>query len=379
MKYSLNTILILLLLSVYACDDPDDVSFEEETREIDWQTAADSSSNALVDNFWNSSDKYFNYGNTGNTDFHYWPQAHALDVLIDAYLRTGDSFYKGYIDQWYEGVPVKNGGNFINDFYDDMEWNGLAMLRAYEVTGDNKFKEGTDQVWEDIKMGWNETAGGGIAWQKNMLQYKNTPANAPASILASRLYNQFGNEADKEWALKIYDWLKSNLFDAGTGFVYDGMNRNSDMAKDNWEFTYNQGVFIGAALELYNITNEAVYLNDAIKAADYALNVHTNSTDRVLKDEGSGDGGLFKGIFIRYFTQLILHPDLAEGTKKRYVNFLYHNAETLWLDGTNRNGVLFGTYWATQPGSSVDLTVETSGAMLIEAAALLEDEGLNVD
>jgi hypothetical protein len=55
---------------------------------------------------------------------------------------------------------------------------------------------------------------------------------------------------------------------------------------------------------------------------------------------------------------------------------LKHNAEALWSQGTNKQLVLYGPYWKTKPGTTTDLTTQTSGAMLIEAAALLEKEGL---
>ncbi|HAH22225.1 MAG TPA: glycosyl hydrolase family 76, partial [Prolixibacteraceae bacterium] len=82
------------------------------------------------------------------------------------------------------------------------------------------------------------------------------------------------------------------------------------------------------------------------------------------------------GVFIRYFTQLILLPDLDTATKKRYVLFFKHNAETLWRMGTNKQLILYDTYWKTKPGSTSELTTQTSGATLIEAAALLNKEGL---
>jgi predicted alpha-1,6-mannanase (GH76 family) len=366
-------ISMLLLPSFIGCDKIKDTPPESNTHTVNWTFAADSSSSRLVNYFWNTQGKYFNKNNSGDLTFNYWPQAHALDVLVDAYTRTHDNMYLSYMSQWYDGVKQKNGGSFLNNFYDDMEWNALAMLRAYNVTQDEKFKTAVYDVWNDIKTGWNTTAGGGIAWQKGQLYYKNTPANAPACILAARLYQQFNNQSDLEWANKIYQWLKDNLYEGGMGFVYDGMNRNQDGQKDNWAFTYNQGTFIGSALELYKITKESVYLYDAVKAADYTLNAEANSSDRLLKDEGSGDGGLFKGIFIRYFTQLILLPDLSESTRKRYITFFKLNAETLWLDGTNKAIVLFGTYWKTKPGTQTDLTVQLSGAMLLEAAALLKN------
>jgi predicted alpha-1,6-mannanase (GH76 family) len=345
---------------------------------IDWDKAADSSTNNLVGKFWNASGNYFNETNA-NTNFHYWPQAHGLDVLVDAYTRTNNAVYKTYMDKWFTGVNQKNGNTFINEFYDDMEWNALAMLRAYDATKDEKYKTAVEAVWTDIKTGWNTTMGGGIAWRKAMPYYKNTPANGPAAILAARLYTRFKNPDDLTWSKKIYTWLKDSLFNKNTGWVYDGINSDNDGKRNtSWKFTYNQGTFIGAAVELFKITNESGYLNDAITAANFTLsdNTLTNMTDNLLRDEGGGDGGLFKGVFVRYFTQLILTPGMLSSDKQRYVNYLKHNAQTLWNTGTDKPYLLYGSYWKTKPGATTDLTIQLSGAMLIEASALLKKNSL---
>jgi predicted alpha-1,6-mannanase (GH76 family) len=374
-KYFLVFFLgFLLLQSCGENDNPVNTGDEEYT--INWTLAADSSSNAFVMSYWNGTDNYFNYNNSGLKDFHYWPQAHALEVAVDAYSRTNDNFYKTTIMQWYDGVKKKNGNTFLNEYYDDMEWNAIAMLRAYNTTQDVKFKTSAIEVWKDIQTGWNSNAGGGISWKKDQPYSKNSCSNGPACILAARLFQQFGDAADKEWALKIYGWEKEKLFNPANGAVYDNIDSRTGNVQTNWIFTYNQGTFLGSALELYNITKEKGYMNDAVKAADYTLNNLVDSNDRLLKSEGNGDGGLFKGIFIRYFAQLILHPDLDAATKKRYLTFFKHNAETLWRTGTNKQLILFSNYWKTKPGNTTDLTTQTSGAMLIEAAALLNKQGL---
>lgn len=72
-----------------------------------------------------------------------------------------------------------------------MEWTALALLRAYRVTGHEAYLNAVLDLWEDIKTAWNEQLGGGLAWKKDQLDYKNTPANAPAVILAARLYELF--------------------------------------------------------------------------------------------------------------------------------------------------------------------------------------------
>lgn len=367
-------IAMLLPALLISCDDDGDIVPEPEEEGIDWNEAADLSSMSLASSFWNSEGKWFFYDSNGKADWNYWPQAHALDVLTDAWLRTNDARYSAYFDNWYEGVKARNGGTFENVFYDDMEWIALATLRVWQDTNDPKFKEATLQLWEYIKTGWNDNAGGGIAWQKGMKWSKNACSNGPACILAARLYQEFGDESYKEWALKIYNWEKSTLVNMNNGMVYDNINSENGEINTNWVFTYNQGTFIGSAVELYKIFNEKAYLNDAVLVADYTTSSLTNNS--VLKSEGTGDGGLFKGIFIRYFTDLILQDRLDASAKKRYIQFIRYNAEVLWTQGTAKPAILFGPDWSVKPGSITGLPEQLSGCMLIEAAALLQNEGL---
>ena len=157
------------------------------TAAINWEKAADSAAATLDRDFYDTNAHYYRNTNRGDTTFHYWPQAHALDVLTDAYIRTRSPRYQTRMNDWLDGVRRKNGSTFLNEYYDDMLWNALAMLRVYEVTHDPKWFSATQTLWDDIKTGWNDTMGGGIAWRKGQRYYKNTPANAPAIILAARL------------------------------------------------------------------------------------------------------------------------------------------------------------------------------------------------
>ena len=368
-------VALVCSLFLYSCEKEDPVQENpgknENNNNIDWNTAANSSSEALIRSFWNSNGKYFNTDNTNNKTFQYWPQAHALDVLVDAYIRTNDNFFKSYFDLWYDGVKHKNGNSFYNDYYDDMEWNALSLLRVYQATADNKFKEAALQIWEYIKEGWNDNAGGGITWKKGMEYSKNACSNGPACILAARLYQEFGKEEDKAWALKIYNWEKNTLFDNGR--VYDNIDSRTGIVKKDWIFTYNQGTFIGSAVELFKIFNEKAYLNDAVQVADYTISSLVDNS--ILKSEGTGDGGLFKGIFIRYFMDLIQQDRLDALDRKKYLTFLKHNAITLWTEGTTKPEILFGPNWRSKPGTATGLTENVSGCMLIESMALLVNEG----
>jgi predicted alpha-1,6-mannanase (GH76 family) len=366
----INLCFSALFLSCGGGNDDDRPDDPDQTT-VDWNAAADKSSSALLNLFWNAGNRYFNSSSDGNKDFGYWPQAHALDVIIDAYVRTGDAVYRNYIEQWFEGVKIMNNNTFYNDFYDDMEWNALAILRAYKATGDVKYKDAALQIWEYIKVGWNSNAGGGISWVRGQEYSKNACSNGPACILAARLYLEFGDERNREWALRIYNWEKATLFNSSNGKVYDSINSMTGETNVNWIFTYNQGTFIGSAVELYKITSEKAYLNDASLAADYTTSGLVNNS--VLKSEGTGDGGLFKGIFVRYFIDLIQQDRLDATAKKRYVQFIKYNAEMLWNSGTSQPSVLFGPDWTKSPGQTTGLTEQLSGCMLIEGAALLSN------
>jgi predicted alpha-1,6-mannanase (GH76 family) len=357
-------------------DNPSSGQNPTPTTSFDWLAIADSSTTSLNQRFWNGQ-KFYNNASPSDNQFNYWPQAHALDVLVDAYVRTGNTFFITYMNDWMVGVKIKNGNTFLNHFYDDMEWNALAMLRAYKVTNDVKWLTESITLWNDIKNGWNDTMGGGIAWNKSQTSYKNTPANAPACILAARLYRETNNADYLMWAQKIYDWQKATLVNPPTGLVYDGINRNNDGKLDtdpSWNFAYNQGTYIGAALELYASTNNINYLDDAIRTADTFLADPFLSPGGIMRNSDNGDGGLFNGIGVRYLVLLIQQPSLPSGKKTNYVNYLKKNAETLWSKGTNKLTVNFGTNWSSTPGASGFLNPNLSGCMLMEAMALLKSK-----
>ena len=335
-----------------------------------WPKIADSAQQSLH-YFWSASARVYLSSNVSTGWGHYWPNAHALDVLVDGYLRAPSGMVKLRMEDLLAGVKAANGNTWLNDYYDDMEWMALATLRAWKATGDTRYREVTDLLWTDIKAGWSSELGGGIWWRKDRPS-KNTPSNMPAAILAARRYQEFGEAADLDWAKKIYDWQRTVLYEPATGWVYDNIDKDGNKNL-SWKFTYNQGVFLGAALELFRITGSSGYLQDAIKAADYAVSSGFLTSGGILKDEGGGDGGLFKGILVRYLVLLAGEAALPAEKKTAYKSFLVKNAETLWSKGTNKSLVLFGTAWDRVPGNSTDLTTQLSGIMLLEAVTEMLD------
>ncbi len=368
--------LLIVIASFLGCEKINDPYLYEDELGVSWKEMADRSTDVLLSQFWNSEEHYFNYGNNNsNLDFHYWPNAHAMDVVIDAFLRTKDEEFEKYFQQWFEGVRIKNGNTYYNNFYDDMQWNALTMLRLYNVTNEQVYLDVTIDLWKDIIKGWNEEfAGGGIAWEKQQLYSKNACSNGPASILAARLYNVTGDEEYLDWSQKIYEWQKNTLFNRVTGAVYDNINGQTDEI-NTVSLTYNQGTFLGAAVELYKITQNPVYLNDSQKTANYTLTKCIDAANNVLRDEGSGDGGLFKGIFMRYLVQYLQIEEGDEAFRLKFESFLKNNAKIAWTKGTNPDLLLFGPNWAEVPiGQTTQLTSQISAAMLFEQASFYEND-----
>lgn len=324
---------------------------------------------SLVNYFWSDDEGTFvnHYPVTEPENWVYWWHAHSLDCLLDGYNRTKDNKYLKQIEKEYNGTFIKNGNTFLHNWYDDMEWMALAQLRLYDATGVLTYKEQTLTLWEDIKTAWNDFMGGGMAWKKDQLDYKNTPANAPAAILAFRLYQRFRQEEDLKWGEKILRWNMENLMDPDTGFIWDGINRLGDKSIDyEWKFTYNQGVVIGALVELYKINPSQDYLQNAAKVAKITKALLADANQGILPYEGLDDCGLFKGILVRYLYELFLiYPELDE-----IKEMILTNAQCVIENGMSENGLIGGD-WKKKPTGCVDLAQHLSGIMLLETAAKL--------
>lgn len=365
-----------------------------------WNKMADGMSQALITNFWGANFEgyptryYFNYGsNLSNmTTNHYWPQAHAMDVMVDAYMRTKDKQYKKIYPLWWQGAPEYNFAGKMNPkdawwnvFVDDMEWIALAQIRMWESTGNTMYINKARQMYDDwIWTTWGPEDEapwyGGITWKTDVGKSKNACSNGPAALIAARLHRFYdkakfkGGKCKNAYlneAIKIYTWEKNVLFDRKTGAVYDNINRRGFIQK-NWIFTYNIGTFLGAAHELYLATGDKQYLDDAVLAASYVINNMTRNG--VLSDATEGDGGLFHGIFFRYFVKLINEESLDMATRKRFHDWFTNLATVMAEEGVNHNTMLYAGRWRRAPKDDepVGLTPHLTGCMLMEAMCVLK-------
>ncbi|WP_294481744.1 glycoside hydrolase family 76 protein [uncultured Bacteroides sp.] len=386
----------LMIMAFFLCSS---LQLFAENPPAYWQKMADGMSKALIKHFWGAnfegyeSRYYFNYGSdlSNMTTNHYWPQAHAMDVMVDAYIRSSSKEYRNIYPLWWQGAPKFNFSGrpedpWWNVFVDDMEWITLTQIRMYESDRKNtKYLEKARQMYNDwISPTWGPEDEapwfGGITWKTDVAKSKNACSNGPAALIAARLYNFCdvkGKEDKKKKetylneAIKIYTWEKNNLFDRRTSAVYDSMNGKGEIVK--WTFSYNSGTFLGAAHELYKITGDKQYLADAVKAANFVID-HLSTNDGVLSDAPGGDGGLFHGIFFRYFVKLINEPALDSANRAKFHNYITRCATVMAEQGVNQKTMLYSGRWRKAPADneSVGLTPQLTGCMLMEAMCVLK-------
>jgi len=302
-----------------------------------------------------------------NEVFNYWWIAHATEVRIDAYERTKDQKFLTLAIESYAYNKKRNHGTLIHDYYDDMLWNALAGFRLYQCTNESHYLEDAILVWNDlVETGWNDICGGGFAWRKPQMYYKNTPVNAPFIILSTWLYQELHEEKHLTWAIKTFDWLKKVLV-RENGFVEDGINRQNDGKIDTeWQFTYNQGVYLGGCLELFKITNDQKYYEEATKNVKATLEILGDG--KIIQDRsaGMGDDGLFKGIFYRYFADFIQHDG-----NEAYKNFVWQAVELLCANAKKDGYLLMGMNWYQPTTGKIPFSAQLSGMIAIEMAAKL--------
>ncbi|HWC80673.1 MAG TPA: glycoside hydrolase family 76 protein [Pseudonocardiaceae bacterium] len=327
--------------------------------------------------------------------WNYWWQAHLLDTLVDAQLRFPTENRKRDLARLVRGIHRRNFGHWLNDFYDDISWLGLALLRAEQHAGVAN-PVALREIADRLRSGWTDHGGGGIWWRRGA-DYKNVPANGPAAILLARLSEHLvGDRVDRQRARSAVEWMEEYLVDERTGLVWDGLHVAPDGTVREVEhtvYTYCQGVFLGACLDLAQLDGPgsggwAKTVARTIGAVSAHLTV-PDQHGQVLRGQGGGDGGLFGAILARYLSLAAMRlPAMGvefELAAHTAADLVFASAEAAWQNrAIAPGGPLFGPEWtkpAVRPGRARrperDLSVQAGGWMLMEAAAALEREGMD--
>jgi len=287
----------------------------------------------------------------------WWNSAVALQTVGDYMQRTGDRRYLGQLNNTFEkdkGVfpaGVLSGdpllGNFTSRAIDDSEWWALTWLQTYDLTHDAKYLNMAVTIANYVDGYWDTgTCGGGVWWDGERT-YKNAITNGLWIRLTAELHNRI--PGDTLWlgrSRTAWTWFQGSGMINANGLVNDGLtNVCTNNGQNVW--SYNQGLAIGAGLELWRATRDPQVLTSVRRLADAAIGPNALVTDGVLTetcdaaDQTCDDNGKqFKGIFMRYWT------DLVDTTHdRRYASFLDQQAASIWDDDRDAAGRL-GTRWS---------------------------------
>ena len=340
--------------------------------------------------------------------WHYWWQAHYLDCQVDAALRRATRARRTRIRDTITGIRIRNLSKLTkNNYYDDKAWLALAMDRAGHLDKVSPTKA-LAPLEENIVAGVDSLTGV-LPWRTGETFY-NVPSNGPAAIMMART----GRLAQ---AREITDWMFDHLLN-DDGLMMDGlrMRMHGPEIVENLH-PYCQGVALGACLEIslalreqagFDHTDEIVDVHDAERADEamiyltrirglvQAVAVHMATPAGVIDwDTGDGDGGLFKGILVRYLADVAVRlpadSPANRAVKKIAARLVTASAHSVWNRRLEVDGLpVFATDWtadarlphnyglapSTLPEAigviridERDLSVQLSGWMLLEAAA----------
>ena len=315
----------------------------------------------------------------------YWWAAHGVDNYVDLYNRTQQPAVLTKLTHLVNGTRIRNGNTLINHFYDDMEWMALALLRACDAnaTLNRQYMTQVKTLFNDIMKGWDDVDGGGIHWNKNINgdgATKNACSNCPAMILAARLYQHTQDQKYLDWALRIYEYMRDHCRFPDGVMKDTPQNNNHEVT-----FSYNQGTWVGGLLELYRITGEEHYRQTATDLMDLLLFGKWYSPKGIMNERqnyNQDDGGLFKGIFIRYLAQWILSGKLDTEHQVRYTKWLLEQARSAELAALDKTWFIVNPYWTQQYNINNDVhdtSRQQTGLMLMEAVDELRRAGLLTD
>ncbi len=163
----------------------------------------------------------------------------------------------------YVRPPLGQGGD---QFYDDNEWIALHYVQNYKRTGNDASLAKAKQIFELVVHGWD--AEGGVFWTRAPWnQDRNTVSNGPGAELGLHLHLITHQPGYLTWAKRMFEWADGCLL-APNGLYWDHIDQ-SGIEKTQW--SYNQGVMLGAATLLYKATGERGYLDKAKAVGSAAL------------------------------------------------------------------------------------------------------------
>jgi predicted alpha-1,6-mannanase (GH76 family) len=300
----------------------------------------------------------------------WWNAANALTAVIAYIQRTGDHTHAAVVETTFRAAGRRHR-DFVNSYYDDNGWWGLAWIDAFDLTGETRYLDAARIIFARSQAGWDDTCRGGLWWNAER-KYKNAITNELFLTLAARLHQRVPGHGDYlTWALREWEWFGSSGLIGARGLVNDGLTAACEN-NGGITWTYNQGVILGGLAALHQITGDMAYLEQGESIADAALDQLTSppsaTSPGILAEPGEiatarndRDRPQFKGIFVRN-----LYDFSRQSSRTAYPAFIRANARSLWANARSAR-TQFGLHWAG-PFDQADAARQSSALDALNAA-----------
>ena len=230
----------------------------------------------------------------------WWTSGNQLEAVIDYTRELGDMKYFTDIDNTFE----KNKGNNFDKwgFYDDDGWWAIVWIKAYDLTKQQKYLDMSKTIFKRMAGSWDTKCGGGIYW-RNAKDKKNAIPNTLFMQAAAKLHlrtpGDTGTNSYIDYAQRTWTWFKGSGLLQSNKLIFDTLNNLTNCKAEGPVFTYNQGVAVGALVDLAAASGDASLLDEASAIAHATMSLM--QVNGILKEAPCGGETCtqFKGVFFR--------------------------------------------------------------------------------
>jgi hypothetical protein len=259
-------------------------------------------------------------------------------VGLDAYLDRNNSgapegLYTSTLAA-FDGTVAPPDGPGGTKYYDDNDWIGIELVRAYRVTHDPAVLASAEAVMAFEMAGWDtnpeHACPGGIPFSNSAENNdRNTVTTAPAAELGAQLYRVTGKSQYLQFAVTAYEWVRHCLL-VPSGLYADHISPKGIIEPMLW--SYNQGTMIGAGTLLYQATGNAGYLYNARQTARAALAYFT-------PERLGSEIPFFPSVYFRNVLYLdsVTHDPPGKRLAQAYVDYAWQHlrlANDLFVSGS---------------------------------------------
>ncbi|GAB3660738.1 hypothetical protein GCM10028791_34820 [Echinicola sediminis] len=352
----------------------------DETGSVWMYTAAIEAVNAVLHGLQAQKE----HNNAALYEAHFDKYAELLAQLYDNadyYLGTFELVSYTQTKEW--SVYGVNRGNAkgtakvagIENVYDDQMWLIRELLESYKITGETAYLEKAEYLTAYVLDGWDSTRNpdgterGGITWGPGYVT-KHACSNGPMVSPLVWLHEIYKDQNDEithryidtedlstrktmqvkksdyyaDFAKKVYDWQKDHLLRSDG--VYDDMRGGCSPGNPQTEtingtvyrkgiacqdrvgpaISYNSGTMLSGAADMYRMTKEDAYLQDAKELSDKSFQYFAKPNQN---HEGyytyaiSGFNNWFNGVLMRGYVDVA--P--AYGTASDYIDTFQKNLD----------------------------------------------------